>query len=271
MTFRFEAFAGRGSWRAAAVLLAGTLLLGGCATRDPRDPLQPYNRAMFAFNRNLDKVVVKPVAIGYRNVTPKYVREGVSNFLGNLEDVWSVGNDFLQGHVALGFNGIMRVGVNTVFGLFGLIDVATPMGLYRHPNGFGLTLARWGVPSGPYFVMPFFGPSTLRDAPATVVDLIYNPVLDLSSNVSTRNQLIAMHYISLRASLLSTTDLLDQIAIDPYVFTRDAYLQRRHAQVEAVRHTGILAMEPSDDSGAGGAGAESAQEPASEASQAAKP
>ena len=268
---RSEAIAGRAPWRVAALLLAGSLLLGGCATRDPRDPLQPYNRAMFAFNQHVDDMVMKPVATGYRNVTPKYVREGVTNFLGNLEDVWSVGNDFLQGHVALGFNGIMRVGVNTVFGVFGLIDVATPMGLYRHPNGVGLTLARWGVPSGPYFVMPFFGPSTLRDAPATVVDLIYSPVTDIASNVTERNQLIALHYISRRASLLSTTNLLDQIAIDPYVFTRDAYLQRRHAQVEATRHTGMLAMGPSDDSGEGGAGAEAPEEPASAASQPARP
>lgn len=236
-----------------AALLAGALLLGGCATHDPQDPLQPYNRAMFSFNQNLDKVVLKPVATGYRNVTPSLVRRGVTNFFGNLDDVWSTGNDFLQGHVAMGFNGIMRVGVNTVFGVFGLLDIATPMGLYRHPNDFGLTLARWGVGSGPYFVMPIFGPSDLRDATGTVADVWYAPVHDVTHDVSVRNSAMALDFVNKRANLLSTTDLIEQIALDPYVFTRDAYMQQRRSRVQATRDTGVLATGPSDDSGEGGA------------------
>lgn len=245
----------RASSLALGALLGGSLLLGGCATHDPQDPLQPYNRAMFSINRNIDKVVLKPVAIGYRNVTPEPVRRGVSNFFGNLDDVWSTGNDFLQGHVAQGFNGIMRVGVNTVFGVFGLVDIATPLGLYKQPNDFGLTLARWGLGAGPYIVLPILGPSTLRDTAGTAVDISYAPVLSTTHNVGERNAAETLRLVSRRAALLSTTDLLDQIAIDPYLFTRDAYLQRRRAQVSATRHTGVLATVPSDDTGEGGAGA----------------
>lgn len=239
----------------AGAVLGAALLLGGCATNNPQDPLQPYNRAMFRVNSDIDKVVLKPVAIGYRNVTPEPVRRGVSNFFGNLDDIWSVGNDFLQGHVTQGFNGIMRVGVNTVFGVLGLVDIATPLGLYKQPNDFGLTLARWGVGSGPYVVLPIFGPSTVRDAAGTAVDTSYGPLVNVTHDAGTRDAAVALRLISRRAALLSTTDLLDQIALDPYIFTRDAYLQRRRAQVSATRHTGVLATVPSDDAGEGGAGA----------------
>jgi phospholipid-binding lipoprotein MlaA len=247
------------AWLAAP--LAGLLLLGGCATHDPQDPLEPYNRAMFGFNRKVDKVVLKPVATGYRNVTPKLMRRGVTNFFSNLDDVWSSGNDFLQGHVVLGFDGIMRVGVNTVFGLFGLLDVATPMGLYRHPNDFGLTLARWGVGSGPYFVMPLLGPSDIRDAAGTVTGIVYSPMNSTTNQSGVRNAEVALDFINTRANLLSTTALLDQIALDPYVFTRDAYLQRRRSRVRATRDTGVLATGPTDDSGEGGAGDEADTSP----------
>ncbi len=239
------------AWLAAP--LAALLLLGGCATHNPADPLEPYNRAMFGFNRTADKVVFKPVATGYRNVTPRLVRRGVTNFFGNLGDVWSTGNDFLQGHVVLGLDGVMRVGVNTIFGLFGVLDVATPMGLYRHPNDFGLTLARWGVGSGPYFVMPLLGPSDIRDTGGTVVGIMYSPMNATTSNSGVRNAEVALDFINTRANLLSTTELLDQIALDPYIFTRDAYLQQRHSRVRATRDTGVLDTGPSDDSGEGGA------------------
>ncbi len=246
-------------------MLAAAAALGGCATHNPGDPLQPYNRAMFRFNSHLDKVVLKPVATGYRNVTPRLMRRGVSNFFGNLGDVWSTGNEFLQGHVALGFDGVMRVGVNTVFGLFGLLDIATPLGLYRHPDDFGLTLARWGVGSGPYFVLPFFGPSTLRDATGTVVGAYYSPTRSAIQGSQTRNLATGLDIVNQRAQLLSTTNLLEQIAIDPYVFSRDAYLQRRRAQVAQTRDTGVLATEPGEDN-SGGAGAPTASAPAPAAS-----
>ncbi len=252
-TNRNQAFR-RTAARAVPVLAAATLL-GGCATHNPADPLEPYNRAMFSFNEKVDKVVLKPVAVGYRNVTPKPVRRGVTNFFGNLSDVWSTGNDFLQGHVAMGFNGIMRVSVNTVFGVFGLIDVATPLGLYRQPTDFGLTLARWGVGSGPYIVLPLFGPSTLRDATGTVVHAVYDPSLQLSNNTQTRDAMLVLNTVNQRANLLSTTDLLQQIALDPYLFTRDAYLQRRRAQVRATRDTSVLGTEPRMDGGGQGGGA----------------
>ncbi len=277
MTHRSDS-RGMRSWRASAAWLAGPLagllLLGGCATRDPQDPLEPYNRAMFGFNRQVDTIVLKPVAIGYSNVTPRLVRRGVTNFFGNLSDVWSAGNDFLQGHVTLGFDGVMRVGVNTVFGLFGVLDIATPMGLYRHPNDFGLTLARWGLGSGPYVVLPLLGPSDVRDAAGTVTGIAYSALNSTTSNSGVRYSEVALDFINTRANLLSTTALLDQIALDPYVFTRDAYLQQRRSRVRATRDTGVLATGPSDDSAEGGAGAqvESPPEggtPAAAASQAA--
>ncbi len=276
MTHRSDSRSRRSSRAPAAWLagaLAGLLLLGGCATRDPQDPLEPYNRAMFGVNRQVDKIVLKPVAIGYRNVTPRLVRRGVTNFFGNLGDVWSTGNDFLQGHATLGFDGIMRVGVNTVFGLFGLLDVATPMGLYRHPNDFGLTLARWGLGSGPYVVLPLLGPSDVRDAAGTVTGILYSPLNSTTSNSGLRYSEVALDFINTRANLLSTTALLDQISLDPYVFTRDAYLQQRRSRVRATRDTGVLATGPTDDSAEGGAGAEASSPsdsdaPAAAASQA---
>ena len=226
-------------------LLGAVLLLGGCASAphaaDPKDPLQPYNRAMFGFNEKLDKAVMRPVAVAYKNVTPTPVRRGVGNFFRNLGDAWSAVNDVLQLHVGYAADDILRVEVNTFFGLGGTIDIASEMGLYRHPNDFGLTLARYGIGSGPYFVLPVLGPSTVRDSGGTVVDdYLYAPLPHLTSDVALRNSATALDLVQHRASLLATTDLLESIAIDPYVFTRDAYLQRRDARVHAVRSLGVL-------------------------------
>lgn len=269
----------RRNWLLVPGLVLAASLLGGCATNNPQDPLEPYNRAMFTFNSKVDKVVMKPVATGYKNVVPTPVRHGVTNFFGNLGDVWSMTNDFLQGHVAAGFNGFMRVGVNTFFGLFGVLDISTEMGLYRQPNDFGLTLARYGVPSGPFFVMPLFGPSTVRDAAGTGVDMYYAPLNYATTNEMTaRNAASALHLINSRANLLTTTNLLEQIALDPYIFTRDAYLQRRDAHVKAIRSEGILSPGPeengggdADAQGAGDAGQQSSSATVSTALNAAQP
>ncbi len=230
-------------WR--FLVLGAALLFGGCASAphaaDPKDPLQPYNRAMFGFNEKLDKAVMRPVAVAYKNVTPTPVRRGVGNFFRNLGDAWSAVNDVLQLHVGYAADDILRVEVNTFFGLGGTIDIASEMGLYRHPNDFGLTLARYGIGSGPYFVLPVLGPSTVRDSGGTVVDdYLYAPLPHLTSDVALRNSATALDLVQHRASLLATTDLLESIAIDPYVFTRDAYLQRRDARVHAVRSLGVL-------------------------------
>ena len=217
--------------------------LGGCATHNPQDPLEPYNRAMFTINDKVDRAVLKPVATGYKEVTPTPIRHGVTNFFGNISDVWSMSNDFLQGNVHDGLSTFMRVGVNTVFGLFGTLDIATEMGIYKHPNDFGLTLARWGVGSGPYVVLPFYGPSSVRDAAGTGMFLAYGPTAQVSPPSASYGAL-ALNLVNTRANLLDASNLFDQISLDPYVFTRSAYEQRRHSQVEEVRDRPIIDLGP---------------------------
>jgi phospholipid-binding lipoprotein MlaA len=225
-------------WAKSAVVLT-LAALAGCATHNPQDPLEPYNRAMFNINDKLDKAVVKPVATGYKAITPTPIRHGVTNFFGNFSDVWSMANDFLQGNVKDGLSTFMRVGVNTVFGLFGTLDIATEMGIYKHPNDFGLTLARWGVGSGPYLVLPFFGPSTVRDGVGTGVNLAYGPNAQISPPSASYGAL-ALNVVNTRANLLDASNLFDQVSLDPYVFARSAYEQRRNAQVQQVRDRPII-------------------------------
>lgn len=225
-------------WAKPVAVLA-LAALGGCAAQNPQDPLEPYNRAMFNINDKLDKAVVKPVATGYKEITPTPIRHGVTNFFGNFSDVWSMTNDFLQGNVKDGLSTFMRVGVNTVFGLFGTLDIATEMGIYKHPNDFGLTLARWGVGSGPYLVLPFFGPSTVRDGVGTGVNLAYGPTAQISPPSASYGAL-ALNAVNTRANLLGASNLFDQVSLDPYVFARSAYEQRRNAQVQQVRDLPII-------------------------------
>lgn len=226
--------------------VAGLLAcLGGCATHNPEDPLGPYNRAMFSVNEKVDKVVLKPVATGYRNVVPQPVRTGVTNFFGNLGDVWSMANDLMQGDVEHGASTFMRVGVNSTFGFLGLIDVASAMGIYKHPNDFGLTLARWGVGSGPYVVLPLFGPSDLRDTAGVGAELFYGP-LGYISPISTRYAADGLQLVNTRANLLGATDLFSQIALDPYTFARAGYMQRRASQVEDLHAMPLINLGPAN-------------------------
>ncbi len=225
--------------------LAAALLLGGCATapHNPDDPLESYNRTMFNINQKVDDAVLKPVATGYKNVVPDPARQAVTNFFGNLGDVWSMANDFLQGDLEHGTSTLMRVGVNSTFGFLGLIDVASAMGIYKHPNDFGLTLARWGVGSGPYVVLPLFGPSTLRDTSDTALNIAYGPTTYFSP-ASAEYGADALRLINTRANLLGATNLLSAISLDPYTFVRSGYLQRRQSQVEAVRDMPLINLGP---------------------------
>ena len=160
-------------WAANAVLLTLLLLTVGCATgpnANPKDPLEPMNRSITKFNDALDDNVLKPVATGYRDYTPELVQTGVGNFFRNLSDVLSTVNNGLQLKGRDTAESLMRVVVNTIFGIYGIFDVATPIGLERHPEDFGQTLGYWGVPDGPYLVLPIFGPSTVRDAAALPAD-----------------------------------------------------------------------------------------------------
>ena len=219
------------------VLFGGFLLAmlatSGCAsgpTANPRDPLEPFNRGVFQFNDMVDRAVIKPVATAYRDVLPTPVRTGVSNFFNNLQDAWSAVNNALQLNGEAAGNSLVRFGVNSVFGLGGVLDIATEMQIERHTKDFGHTLGYWGVGAGPYLVLPLLGPSTLRDTAALSIDTAGNLVSGMS-DVPTRNSLTALNLLDRRAKYLSASDMLDQVALDPYTFTRDAWLQRRRNSV----------------------------------------
>ncbi len=218
-----------------AGLLAGLLvlaLLQGCATGpNPRDPFEPFNRSVTRFNEGLDEAIVKPVAQAYQGLLPAMVRTGVNNFFGNLSEVWSFVNNVLQLKPQAAGETVMRFSVNTVFGLGGVLDLATEMGIERHREDFGKTLGHWGVATGPYLVLPVLGSSTLRDTAALVIDAKGDLVMQIDS-VSSRNSLYVLRLVDLRASLLRAGEVLDQAALDKYSFTRDAYLQRRGAVID---------------------------------------
>jgi phospholipid-binding lipoprotein MlaA len=205
----------------------------GCATgpqANPTDPLEPFNRSMFSFNEGVDKAVLKPVAQGYQAITPHPVRTGVSNFFNNLQDLWSGINGVFQLRPAVAADNFMRFGVNTVFGLVGVLDVAGEMGIERKPEDFGKTLGRWGVPAGPYLVLPLFGPTTLRDSTTIVLEGKYDLVSQID-HIGTRNATTVLRLVNTRTNLLRLGNLLDEAALDKYSFTRDAFLQRRRADI----------------------------------------
>jgi phospholipid-binding lipoprotein MlaA len=214
-------------------LVSAVLLLQACATvsnPDARDPLESINRGIFGFNDVVDRALLKPVATVYRDATPRLVQKGVSNFLNNLEDVWSAVNNALQLRGQDTGDSIGRVMVNTTVGILGLFDVASDLNIDRHPANFGLTLGRWGVKPGPYLVLPILGPSTLRDTAGLPVDF-KGSVVGNMNDVGVRNTLTVVDIVRTRASFLSAGDVVDGAALDKYSFMRDAYLQRRRNQV----------------------------------------
>jgi phospholipid-binding lipoprotein MlaA len=214
-----------------AGLLALALLQGCAVGPNPRDPFEPFNRSVTRFNDGLDEAIVKPVAQAYQNTVPSPVRTGVNNFFGNLSDAWSFVNNVLQAKPQAAVDSFMRVSVNTLIGLGGVLDWATPMGIERHSEDFGKTLGRWGMAAGPYLVLPVLGPSTVRDAAARVVDAQGDLVMQIN-NVPVRNSLYVLRAVDLRAGLLRAGEVLDQAALDKYSFTRDAYLQRRGVVID---------------------------------------
>ncbi len=209
------------------------VLLQACATvanPDPRDPMESLNRSVFAFNDAVDGAVVKPVAVVYRDVLPHWVRTGVGNFFGNLEDLWSGINNALQWRGQDTADSLGRFAINSTIGLGGLFDVASEMDIERHPANFGLTLGRWGVGSGPFVVIPFLGSSTLRDTVAMPVDMTGNLVRSVPDE-GARTALTLVNLVDTRATYLKAGEVVEGAALDKYSFTRDAYLQRRRNQV----------------------------------------
>lgn len=222
----------RARW-SLALLVGCLLLIEGCASApggNPRDPWEPFNRRVSAFNENLDDAVVRPAAKAYQHVLPQLVRTGVTNFFGNISDVWSVVNNALQLKPKETAEMIVRVGVNTVFGVVGLVDLATEMKLDRYREDFGQTLGYWGVSTGPYVVLPVLGPSTLRDALALPVDA-RGDLVNATSDTTSRVSLHVLRGVDIRAGLFGAGNFLDNAALDRYSFIRDAYLQRRRGQI----------------------------------------
>ncbi|MDD2546895.1 MAG: VacJ family lipoprotein [Burkholderiaceae bacterium] len=216
--------------RGAAILVLA--ILAGCASQPnahPRDPLEPLNREVYRFNDAVDGAVFKPLAQGYQQVVPALVRTGVDNFFGNLGDAWSFVNNVLQLKAQPALESVVRFSVNTVLGVGGLLDIADEMGIERHRQDFGQTLAHYGVPTGPYVVLPLLGPSTLRDALVLPIDTRADVVRQLD-HIPTRNELYALRLVDRRSQLLRVSDVLQEAALDPYSFTRDAWLQIRDNQ-----------------------------------------
>ena len=224
------------AWRSRLrlALAAGVLaLLGACAsgpTAHPSDPFEPFNRSVDRFNTAMDEAALKPLATAYKEHTPDPIRTGVRNFFSNLADVWSVANNLLQFKPKQALETTGRVAVNTVFGLLGVIDVASDMNLERNKEDLGQTLGYWGVPSGPYVVLPLLGPSTLRDTASLSVDTQGNLARQVD-HVPTRNSLLATSVVDKRARYLSAGDRLDELALDKYIFVRDVFLQKRLSEV----------------------------------------
>lgn len=211
-------------------LLLSFLLLTGCKTVDP---LEPLNRKIFCFNMALDRALFRPIARAYDKVMPPTLACGIGNFFDNIDDITNIPNEILQFKFYDAWSDVWRVGFNSTIGLFGLIDVATCAGLPKHHQDFGLTLARYGFVCSTYLMVPFFGPSTIRDSIGWFVDWNYLSVWPYIEPKSLRYGLYGLRLVHKRALLLPADQLIDD-AIDPYLFVRDAYLQKRECEIKAI-------------------------------------
>ena len=220
--------------RVAGLLAAGLLASGGAAVAqdNPHDPMEGFNRAMFAVNEGLDKVAIKPVAQAYEFVTPLPVRAGVGDFFSNIADIRNTLNNSLQGKFADAASDLGRLLINSTVGIFGLFDVASELGLEKHDEDFGQTLAVWGWDDSSFLFWPVVGPRTVRDTGGLVVDIYSDPTwYTLNKSVAARNSLVALPFVDVRASLLPADKVVEEAALDKYAYVRDAYLQRRQNQI----------------------------------------
>ena len=221
----------QGSLARIGLALAIAASVSACATgTNPRDPLEGYNRAMFKFNDTVDQAALKPVATAYKKVTPSFVQTGVGNFFGNLSDVWSAVNNLLQGKGEAGLQDVVRVSMNSTFGILGLIDIASQAGIPKHNEDFGQTLGWYGVKPGPYVMLPLLGPSTVRDTVALPLDMTGDP-WRYKDPVNVRNIGTVTRIVDKRAALLDATNLMEAAALDRYEFIRDGFLQARESKV----------------------------------------
>jgi len=272
---------GARAFRLGKVAVAATLLAGCATVQTPTkgDPFEGFNRTIFTVNDKVDQYALKPVAKGYVWITPQPVRDSVTNFFSNIGDVYIAANNLLQLKITDGVEDIMRVVINTVFGVGGLFDVATLAKLPKHDNDLGLTLGHYGVPAGPYLVLPLFGPSTVRDAVGSIGNYYVNPLSYIHPD-GLSWALYGLNIVNTRANLLSASDVLEGAALDKYSFVRNAYLQRRqyllangsrNSQSQALPNYDEEAPLPKYDDGEGSAAGAPAAAAAGTAGAAAKP
>ena len=211
------------------------VFISGCAStgaRDERDPIEGFNRSMYSFNQGMDKVLFNPIAKIYQAITPDFVEKSISNFFNNIDDISIIANDILQLKIGQAYMDTARFVFNSTLGLAGFRDVSSQMGLEKHDEDFGQTLAVWGVGAGPYIVAPIFGPTTLRDSTSFIVDdMLLNPVSYLNNNDALKAGILTTNFIDIKADLLTTNDLVNEAALDQYEFTKNAYFSRRESQI----------------------------------------
>ena len=216
--------------RLAAIALLAVLATGCATSNTPGDPLEGFNRAMFSFNEGFDNVVMKPVASGYKAVAPAPARDCVHNMFANIEDIFNGINSLLQGRVGDAGSDVGRLVVNSTVGVLGCFDVASKMGLEKHNRDFGQTFGKWGMPTGPYLVLPILGVSNVRDGVGNAIYSRLDPVW--ANHVPTRNVAFTLRAVSRRAGQLDASSVLEDAALDKYSFVRDSYLQRRRGMVD---------------------------------------